>query len=409
MEEQTICTYSEPIPGMLDSFEWTGDIPETGLAVPAFSRVDEAIQEAMRTHGIVGCAVALVEGDRTVYARGFGWTDIGREVFTPATPSRIASVSKTLTGLTALRLAEQGLLNLDEPALAVLARGGIHPASREITPDPNSARILVRHLLDHTSGFPNDSPYCASLEMVAGLSKSELTARDVVSYALCTPLNREPGASYEYANINFVAAARILEIASGKPYEETVRELVLNPLGIPAEEAFVAHNQRSPEDPARRNEPRYYQRNGNGFRSLFPESAGAECSEPYGGWDPASMDGSGGWAVSVMALAKILENLASADCLLGPRALAELRTPPPYVLLRNDESANPRHFYHMGMVVDLASGRLRIEHNGMLQHGGASIAPMNERCSVAVVSNSQMTDAPWVEARLKSAIKQALS
>jgi CubicO group peptidase (beta-lactamase class C family) len=106
------------------------------LAVPSAGVADEStdygkvlatlsreIPQQMKAAHVVGLSIALVDGDRTVWARGFGWADrAGREPVTRDTLFRIGSVSKTMTATAVMQLVEQGRVNLDAPLVALRTR-----------------------------------------------------------------------------------------------------------------------------------------------------------------------------------------------------------------------------------------------------------------------------------------------
>jgi CubicO group peptidase (beta-lactamase class C family) len=399
-------TRPERIPGILQNFRWEGTIPISGTPVPQFRAVDEAVEQALREKNIVGCGVALLENDRVVYCRGFGWAEIDKTPFLPTTACRIGSLSKALTGMTALRLYDAGLLQLDDLALPLLAKAGIKPFRKPgATMDPRLQQITVRDLLDHTSGFARSAPSGALPSMVHEMGKTQLNATDVVSYVLgTTQLVRNPGSAYEYSNINFVMAARVIEAVTKTPYEEVVRSYVLTPMGISTADAFISPLQRSPEDPVRRpNEVHYYQWSPEVFRSLIPHDPRREVSEPYGGLDPKSSDGAGGWAMSITGLATFVSNIVGSHSILADKARTALLTPPAYAA-KDGTTFRSNNFYSKGMWVHLSRGFPQIESGGMLKHAGAVYAPLDVRYTVVAVSNCNLAQEPWIDVVLREAV-----
>jgi|GEM_PF-2023772 len=404
-------TTPERIPGLLQDFRWEGTIPKSGTPVPQFRAVEEAVEKAMRDKNIVGCGVALLAHDQVVYCRGFGWAEIDKKPFLPTTATRLGSISKSITGMTALRLYDDGILQLDDPVFPILEKAGIKPFRKPgVVMDARIRAITVHDLLDHTSGFARSAPYTASPEMANEMGKSQLSAADVVSYTLgTTRLVRNPGTSHEYSNINFVMAARVIEAVTGMRYEEVVRSKVLAPMGIAASDAFVSTLQRNPEDPARRpNEAHYYQWNGNFFPSLFSNDRGKKVSEPYGGFDPRTMDGAGGWAMSVAAMANFVSNIVGSHSILGEKARQALLTPPAYAAKKGDTFPSDQRFYSKGIFVHLWRGLPQVEHTGMLQHAGAIFAPVDETYTAVAVSNCNLARDPWVDVVLRDAVISGL-
>jgi CubicO group peptidase (beta-lactamase class C family) len=79
-----------------------------------FDRIDSYVRDQMGDSSIPGAAIAVVEGDRTVHARGFGDDGRGRAI-TPQTPFWIGSNTKSFTTLAAMQLVEGGAIELDAP------------------------------------------------------------------------------------------------------------------------------------------------------------------------------------------------------------------------------------------------------------------------------------------------------
>jgi hypothetical protein len=74
------------------------------------------IPRQMKAAHVVGLSIALLDGDRTVWARGFGWADRARQVpVTENTLFHIGSSSKTMTAAAVMQLVEQGRVDLDAP------------------------------------------------------------------------------------------------------------------------------------------------------------------------------------------------------------------------------------------------------------------------------------------------------
>ncbi|MDE2127698.1 MAG: beta-lactamase family protein [Armatimonadetes bacterium] len=389
-------------PGKHPAFDWRGRIPTSGEREPRFLNLDRTIRACMRRHGTTGCAVALMAGEDCLYRRAFGWSEVGARPFLATTPCRVASISKSLTGAAALRLVDEGRLDLDALALPLLMESGIAPASLPgRMPDPRLGAIRIRDLLDHATGFPRSAPYTTTLEMAAALrSGLPLLPADVVRYSWgATDLAAAPGRAFEYANINFVTVGRILEIITGEPYPALVRRLVLDPAGIGPGEAFVSTNMAGPGDPR---EAGYYQFTPNDFPSLLPGEDGRIGSEPYGGFDPNSMDASGGWALSLDALYRFAAAV-EGDRLFGARAIQALTTPPDYLAGEAGGYTLDR-FYSKGFVLYRPPAGVRhLEHAGMLQHASAYYGPAGG-LQLVFVANCNRREEPWLDRVLREAI-----
>src|SRR5512147_1535366 len=123
--------------------------------------IDSFLQAQVKANRIPGMAVAIVQGDQILFAKGYGEAASGRPV-TPQTQFYIGSVSKGFTALAIMQLVEQGKLELDAPVQKYL------PWFKVADPEA-SRQITIRHLLNHTSGLgergdPHVDAYTTSIE-----------------------------------------------------------------------------------------------------------------------------------------------------------------------------------------------------------------------------------------------------
>jgi CubicO group peptidase (beta-lactamase class C family) len=175
------------------------------------------IEEAMAHYHVPGVAVGIFN-DGAQQAGGFGVTSVDNPLpVDEHTLYQIGSISKTFTGTTAMRLVEQGQLDLDAPIRTYLP--DLTLADAEAT-----ERATMKHLLTHTGGWVGD--YFDDLS--AGddaLARMAVRMADVPQVA---PL----GTLWSYNNAGFYLAGRVIEVITGKTFEAAVQELVLDPLGM---------------------------------------------------------------------------------------------------------------------------------------------------------------------------------
>jgi CubicO group peptidase (beta-lactamase class C family) len=192
---------------------------------PKFKGLCEQIIAAMQRIQVPGVAVGIVDGDAEHIA-GFGVTSVDHPLPVDGdTLFQIGSTTKTVTGTVAMRLVEQGRLNLDAPIRAYL------PELR-LADEATAAGVTLRHLFSHTGGWVGD--YFDD----SGNGDDALAriVERMVELPQITPL----GAIWSYNNAGFYLAGRAIEVAAGKPYEAVVEELVLGPLGMSKSFFFAA-------------------------------------------------------------------------------------------------------------------------------------------------------------------------
>jgi CubicO group peptidase (beta-lactamase class C family) len=178
--------------------------------------VDAYLRREIAARRLPGAAVAIVEGDRVVMARGYGKAAPGREV-TAETQFYVGSCTKSFTALAAMQLVESGRLDLDAPVRRYL------PWFR-VASEAASEQITVRHLLNQTSGLseagdprPNRR-YSSLLESARALSAVRPTA--------------PPGSTFQYYNQNYRLLGALIEQVGGQPYADYLRAHVLTPLAM---------------------------------------------------------------------------------------------------------------------------------------------------------------------------------
>lgn len=192
------------------------ETPST-LPDPIFSQLREQVIADMERLSIPGVAVGVLAGDQEL-AAGFGVTSVENPLpVTPDTLFQIGSITKTFVATAVMRLVEDGKLDLDAPVRTWL------PDLR-LCDDGVAQRVTLRHLLTHTGGWVGDyfndfgSGDDALARMVA----------EVAKLPQLTPL----GDHYSYNNAGFYLAGRVLEAVTGTPFEQTIKEWVLDPLGM---------------------------------------------------------------------------------------------------------------------------------------------------------------------------------
>lgn len=206
--------------------------------------------EIQRQGSIKGFGVAIVNEDTTLYAEGFGSSNMDTKLpYTKNTLQNIASVSKTLIGISLLKAQEMGKLSLKDPVNNYLPFKVFNPFNSQDT-------ITVEHLATHTSSIQDGDLYGKKSYI---LKKAEDTLRtksiptaeefnapksdmdmDLFLKNFLSPegewyqqtnfLENKPGERYEYTNVGATLAAYIIEIATGTSYADFTKNHILMPL-----------------------------------------------------------------------------------------------------------------------------------------------------------------------------------
>ncbi len=188
--------------------------------------VDNKVSAFMSAYNIPGASLAVSKNGKLVYIKGYGKANTGTgETVTPAHRFRLASVSKTFTGAAILKLVQEGKLALDAK---VFGTGGVLATDYGTAPyNSNLLNITVRHLLQNVSG----SWGAATGGDVIDQNPS-YTYKQLLDWIINTrPNPTAPGTLYDYSNVNFCIAGRIIEKISGKTYINYIKEDIMAPVG----------------------------------------------------------------------------------------------------------------------------------------------------------------------------------
>ncbi len=200
-----------------------GGLAAATTAGPAAARdADDAARTFMGLTGAPGLSVALARDGRIRFARAWGLTGRSGARLNAGHRFRIASLSKPITAAAIMTLAERGRVGMNDRIFGAGSRlgeayGPTSPWAREIT---------VEHLLSHTGGgWTNDGT--DPTMRVDNLDRDGMIARAVAEI----PLTARPGTRQQYSNLGYVLLGRVIEVATGEPYETWVRRELLEPCG----------------------------------------------------------------------------------------------------------------------------------------------------------------------------------
>ncbi len=218
------------------------------------TRLDAVIDAALVSR-IVGCVVLVRRDGQPVYARGAGLADreAGRAMRQDAV-FRLASVTKPIVAAAALRMADLGLIGLDDPVAEYL------PYFTPASPDGVVRPILIRHLLTHTSGLSYD----VGPDISDGLSGPIISLDENLRRLAAPPLLFAPGTGWEYG-MSIDVLGGVIAAVNGTDLAGAVARYVTGPLGMTDTMFRVDDNARlavpyaDARPPKRMGEPEVFQ------------------------------------------------------------------------------------------------------------------------------------------------------
>jgi len=187
------------------------------------AKLKEQIPPLLKQHNIPGLAIALVDGEKLVWAEGFGYTDLGNtERVSADTLFSLQSISKTYTATGFMLAVDKGWLKLDEPLRKYLPKFTVK--SRFGTGEAD--RITFRHLLSHWSGLPHEAP-CGN-----NYDESPCPFADHIKSISDTWLMFPVGERWSYSNLGIDLAGYALELRARKPFARFMQDELFRPLGM---------------------------------------------------------------------------------------------------------------------------------------------------------------------------------
>jgi CubicO group peptidase (beta-lactamase class C family) len=196
------------------------------------SGFDSYMEQVLKDWNTPGIGVGIVVNDKLVFAKGYGYRDYEKKLpFTPATLCQIASNSKLFTAVAAGMLVEEGKLTWDKPV-------------RESVPtiqfynDQLNNNVTLRDMLSHRTGVTrHDSIWF----------KSPFTRKELFEKLKFLEPQEPLRETFLYNNLMYAAAGNIIELKSGKTWEQFVRERILTPLDMKTTTYSISEMTRHPE------------------------------------------------------------------------------------------------------------------------------------------------------------------
>ena len=179
-----------------------------------YAELEKTIADEMAATRTPGAALAIVAGDKIIFAKGFGTTSVeGGSAVTADTLFRMGSTTKMFTAAALLTLADAGKIRLDAPLASYLKNL-----------PPKVSALTAHRLLSQSSGL-RDLPPTVFSNDDAGLGQNIKAWKDDVFFT-------EPNKIYSYSSANYWLAGYLAEEVYGKPYADVLAEIVFRPLGM---------------------------------------------------------------------------------------------------------------------------------------------------------------------------------
>ncbi len=179
------------------------------------SGFDSYMEQVLKDWNTPGIGVGIVVNDKLVFAKGYGYRDYEKKLpFTPTTLCQIASNSKLFTAVSSGMIVEEGKLTWDKPVRESVP-------SIQFYNDQLNNNVTLRDMLSHRTGVTRHDLIWF---------KSPFTRKELFEKLKYLEPQEPMRETFLYNNLMYSAAGQIIELKSGKRWEEFVREKIFTPL-----------------------------------------------------------------------------------------------------------------------------------------------------------------------------------
>ena len=235
----------------------TSKAEDVGMSTERLARIHDAVLKHIDAKDVSGAVSLVARRGKIVHFEAQGFADIdAKKPMMKDSIFRLASMSKPITAVAVMMMIEEGKIRLtdrvsqfipefksmkvavakgttDKPVqMPGFGRGGPPPAPPEFDLVAPTREITVRDLLTHTSGLMSGGVSGAEQNKLVPRGQSDTLANYIPKLAQ-TPLDFQPGTLWRYSGLyGFDVLARIVEIASGQPYDQFLQQHLFTPLGM---------------------------------------------------------------------------------------------------------------------------------------------------------------------------------
>jgi len=193
---------------------------------------DAYLAKTLKDWNAPGVGVGIVVNDQLVFSKGYGFRDYEKKLpYTPATMSPIASNTKLFTAVAAGMLVQEGKLTWDKPV-----RDSV-PSIRFYNDQLNNT-VTLRDMLSHRTGITRHDTIWY---------KSDFTRKQLFEKLVYLEPEEPMRQTFLYNNLMFAAVGYLIELQSGKTWEQFVKERILDPLEMSSTSYAIADMLKRPE------------------------------------------------------------------------------------------------------------------------------------------------------------------
>jgi CubicO group peptidase (beta-lactamase class C family) len=229
-----------------------GNAEDVGVSTERLHRINEVIKRHIDEHRIAGAVTLFARKGKVVHFAAHGHADIeAKKPMTKDALFRMASSTKPVAGVAIMMLVEEGKIRLTDPVLKYIPefKGQQVAIEKDKKVELIAAvrPITVRDLMTHTSGLGSGGIGTRQAPADSVRPKDDDNLEKYVARMAKVPLDFQPGSQWRYSGLAGIdVLSRIVEVASGQPFDEFLRTRLFTPLGM--NDTVFLHNPDAAKD-----------------------------------------------------------------------------------------------------------------------------------------------------------------
>jgi CubicO group peptidase (beta-lactamase class C family) len=348
-------------------FELARAADPVALAKKALEGFDEVVAKGLAALKVPGVAIAVVKDKEVILAKGYGFRDVdGKLPVTADTLMAIGSSTKAFTAFALGALVDQGKIEWDKPVRTYIPWFRLYDAQA-------GERLTPRDLVTHRSGLPrHDAVWYNNLTA---------TREDLVRSLAYLQPTADLREKWQYNNLMFLTAGYLVETMTGKSWEDAVRGLVFEPLGMSRSNFSVVDSQKDKD-----------------FALPYDERDGKIVKIPFRDITTVGPAGSINSSIGEMSrwvLVHINGGKLGDAQVIGAATLDDLHKP---YMTTGNVSTRPditAPDYALGWMVDNYKGHGRVHHGGNIDGFSAMVSLWpNDGLGFVILTNRNGTGLP---------------
>lgn len=348
-------------------FTLTREVDPAAKAKKALRGFDDIVNDAIKTFKVPGLAIAIVKDDEVIFSKGFGYRDVEQKLpMTADTLLAIGSASKAFTTFALGVLVDEGRLEWDKPVRNYI------PWFRLYDPVMGE-RLTPRDMVTHRSGLPRHD--------LVWYNNFTASREEFVERLAHLQPSADLREKFQYNNLMYLTAGYLVEVLTGKKWEDSIRALVFEPLGMIRTNFSVENSQKENDfaQPYREEEGKIEKIPFRNITNIGPAGSINSCVNEMSNWLIVHLYG-GKFKDKQIINPTTLEDMHLAHMPTGG-------TP-------SRPEISPAD-YGMGWFVDNYRGHRRVHHGGNIDGFSAMVSMLpQDGFGFVVLSNKNGTPVP---------------